>query len=55
MFQSLEDKIKQMDVAELLDESCAVDEVAAAPEPVQGIGASVPGADVSPEMGPAAV
>ncbi len=53
--QSLEDKIKQMDVAELLDESCAVDEVAAAPEPVQGIGASVPGADVSPEMGPAAV
>jgi Fe-S oxidoreductase len=34
--QSLEDRIKQMDVAELLDQSCAVDEkpLPAAPPPV---------------------
>lgn len=29
--QSLEDKIKQMDVAELLDQSCALDEIVAVP------------------------
>jgi hypothetical protein len=32
--QSLEEQIKQMDVAELLEQSCAVDEIAAPPPAV---------------------
>ena len=33
--QSLEDRIKQMDVAEILDQSCAVDPLPIAPAPVE--------------------